>query len=100
MSLALAFNALVDLRKTLPREGAIRKALRLTQDLGDPGFVAIAIERVKAFAQASLTMFRAHALKLFNVFVSHARGEKLRVHPTLLRPGWPRILMELSPCPA
>lgn len=98
--LALAFNALVDLRKTLPREGAIRKALRLTQDLGDPGFVAIAIERVKAFAQASLTMFRAHALKLFNVFVSHARGEKLRVHPTLLRPGWPRILMELSPCPA
>ena len=90
--LALAFNTLVDLRKNLPKEGAIRKALRLTQDLADPGFVAIAIERVKAFAQASLTMFRAHALKLYNVFVSHARGEKLRVHPTLLRPGWPGIL--------
>ena len=90
--LALAFNTLVDLRKNLPKEGAIRKALRLTQDLADPGFIAIAIERVKAFAQASLTMFRAHALKLYNVFVSHARGEKLRVHPTLLRPGWPGIL--------
>lgn len=35
-------------------------ALKLTQDLADPGFVAIAIERVKAFASASLTMFRAH----------------------------------------
>lgn len=94
--LALAFNVLVDLRKTLPREGAIRKALRLTQDLADPGFVAIAIERVKAFASANLTMFRAHALKLFNVFVSHARGEKLRVHPTLMRPGWPGTLLEAT----
>ena len=97
--LALAFNTLVDLRKTLPKEPAVWKALRLTQDLGDPGFVAIAVERVQAFAQASLTMFRTHALKLFNVFVSHARGEKLRVHPTLLRPGWPGILMELADAP-
>lgn len=94
--LALAFNVLVDLRRNLPKEGAIRKALRLTQDLRDPGFVAIAIERVQAFASASLTMFRAHALKLFNVFVSHARSEKLRVHPTMLRPGWPGILKEAS----
>lgn len=97
--LALAFNTLVDLRKTLPKEATIWKALRLTQDLGDPGFVAISVERVKAFAQASLTMFRAHALKLFNVFVSHARCEKLRVHPTLLRPGWPGILLELPHAP-
>ncbi|MCE5419165.1 MAG: hypothetical protein JJ713_00015 [Acidithiobacillus sp.] len=54
------------------------------------------MERVQAFAQASLTMFRAHALKLFNGFVKHARGEKLRVHPTLLRPAWPGILGELA----
>jgi hypothetical protein len=91
--LALAFNTLVDLRKTLPKEGAVRKALRLTQDLADPGFVAIAIERVKAFASAKLTMFRTHALKLFSVFISHARGEKLRIHPTLLRPVWPGLLL-------
>lgn len=94
--LALAFNALVDLRKALPKEDAIRKALKLTQDLADPGFVAITIERVKAFASASLMMFRTHALKLYNVFVSHARAEKLRIHPTLLRPGWPGILLEAS----
>jgi hypothetical protein len=97
--LALSFNTLVDLRRNLPKEGAIRKALKLTQDLTDPGFVAIAIERVKAFASASLTMFRAHALKLFSVFVSHARGEKLRIHPTLLRPGWPGLLLETAYVP-
>jgi len=94
--LALAFNTLVDLRKTLPKEGAIRKALRLTQDLADPGFVAIAIERVKAFASAKLTMFRTHALKLFSVFINHARSEKLRIHPTLLRPLWPDRLLEAT----
>ncbi len=94
--LALAFNTLVDLRRNLPKEGSIRKALKLTQELADPGFVAITIERVKAFASASLTMFRAHALKLFNVFISHARGEQLRIHPTMLRPGWPGILMGVS----
>ena len=53
-------------------------------------------KRVKAFASANLTMFRAHALKLFNVFVKHGRGEKVRVHPTLLRPGWPEILLEAT----
>jgi hypothetical protein len=94
--LALAFNTLVDLRRALPREGAIRKILKLTQDLADPGFVAIAVERAKAFATASLTMFRSHALKLFNVFVSHARGEKLRIHPTLLRPEWPDVLLQVA----
>jgi len=94
--LALAFNTLVDLRRTLPKEGAIRKALKLTQDLADPGFVAIAVQRVKAFASANLMMFRTHALKLFNLFVSHARGEKLRIHPTLLRPGWPGLLLETA----
>ena len=92
--LALAFNTLVDLRRTLPKEDAIRKALKLTQDLADPGFIAITVERVKAFASANLTTFRTHALKLFNVFVSHARGEKLRIHPTLLRPGWLGIILE------
>jgi hypothetical protein len=94
--LALAFNTLVDLRKILPKEDAIRKALKLTQELGDPGFVAITVERVKAFASANLTTFRTHALKLFNVFISHARGEKLRIHPTLLRPGWPGIMLGAS----
>jgi hypothetical protein len=94
--LALAFNTLVDLRRNLPKEDAIRKALKLTQELADPGFVAITVERVKAFASANLTTFRTHALKLFNVFVSHARGEKLRIHPTLLRPGWPGILLEVA----
>ena len=97
--LALGFNTLVDLRKTLPREGAIRKVLKITQDLMDPGFVAIAVERAKAFATASLVMFRAHALKLFNVFVKHARSEKLRVHPTMLRPGWPANLLEAAHAP-
>ena len=79
--LALAFNTLVDLRKYIPKEGAIRKVLMLTQDLVDPGFVAITVERVESFASANLTTFRAHALKLFNVFISHAVGEKLRIHP-------------------
>jgi hypothetical protein len=97
--LALGFNTLVDLRIALPREGAIRKVLKITQDLTDPGFVAIALERAKAFATASLVMFRAHALKLFNVFVSHARGEKLRIHPTMLRPGWPSNLLEAAHAP-
>lgn len=97
--LALAFNVLVDLRRTLPKEAAIRKAMTLTRDLADPGFVAIAVERVKAFASANLTMFRTHALKLFNVFVSHARSEKLRIHPTLLRPLWPEILLEAALAP-
>ena len=97
--LALGFNTLVDLRIALPREGAIRKVLKITQDLTDPGFVAIAMERAKAFATASLVMFRAHALKLFNVFVSHARGEKLRIHPTMLRPGWPANLLEAAHAP-
>jgi len=97
--LALAFNTLVDLRKTLPKEAATWNTLRLTRDLSDPGFVAIAVERLKAFAQTSLTMFRNHALKLFSVFVSHARSEKLRVHPTLLRPGWPGMLLELAHVP-
>jgi hypothetical protein len=94
--LALAFNTLVDLRKNIPKEGAIRKALILKQDLTDPGFVAITVERVKSFASANLTTFRTHALKLFNVFISHARGEKLRIHPTLLRPGWPGIILEAA----
>ena len=94
--LALAFNILVDLRRILPKEDAIRKALKLTQDLADPGFVTITVERIKAFASANLTTFRTHALKLFNVFISHARGEKLRIHPTLLRPGWPGIIMEAT----
>lgn len=97
--LALAFNVLVDLRRTLPREAAVRKALTLTRDLADPGFVAITVERVKAFAAANLVMFRTHALKLFNVFVSHARSEKLRIHPTLLRPLWPEILLEAALAP-
>lgn len=94
--LALAFNTLVDLRRALPKEGSIRKVLKLTRDLADPGFVAIAVERAKAFATANLTMFRAHALKLFNVFVRHARGEKVRIHPTLLRPGWPDVLLQVA----
>lgn len=97
--LALGFNTLVDLRMALPREGAIRKVLKITQDLTDPGFVAIAMERAKAFATVSLVMFRAHALKLFNVFVKHARGEKLRIHPTMLRPGWPANLLETAHAP-
>jgi hypothetical protein len=90
--LALSFNTLVDLRKALPREDATRKVLKINQDLVDPGFVAIAIERTRAFAKASLVMFRAHALKLFNVFVKHARYEILRIHPTMLRPQWPANL--------
>ena len=94
--LALGFNTLVDLRKVLPREGTIRKVLKITQDLMDPGFVAIAMERAKAFATASLVMFRAHALKLFNVFVNHARCEKMRIHPTMLRPQWPANLLETA----
>jgi hypothetical protein len=92
--LALGFNTLVDLRKTLPREGATHKVLKITRDLADPGFVAVAMERAKAFATASLMMFRTHALKLFNVFVKHARYEKLRIHPTMLRPQWPANLQK------
>lgn len=97
--LALAFNVLVDLRRTLPKEAAVRKAMSLTRDLTDPGFVAIAVERIKTFAAANLTMFRTHALKLFNVFVTHARSEKLRIHPTLLRPLWPEMLLEAALAP-
>jgi len=94
--LALAFNVLVDLRDVLPREDSMRRALTLTKELADPGFVAIAIKRVQAFAHAKLTTFRTHALKLYSVFVKHARLEKLRIHPTLLRPGWPSQLLEFA----
>ena len=97
--LALAFNVLVDLRSTLPKEDCVRRVLTLTQELADPGFVAIAIERTHAFAQAKLTTFRTHALKLYSVFVRHARAEKLRLHPTLLRPGWPSLLLEHAHAP-
>ena len=49
---------------------------------------------VKAFSQAKLTTFRTHALKLYSTFIRHARGEKLRLHPTLLRPAWPNLLLD------
>lgn len=91
--LALAFNVLVDLRSILPKEDSMRRVLTLTKELADPGFVTIAVERVKAFAQAKLTMFRTHALKLYNVFIRHARSETLRLHPTVLRPLWPGALL-------
>lgn len=91
--LAIAFNVLVDLRSVLPKEDCLRRVMTLTNDLADPGFVAITVERAKAFAQAKLTTFRTHALKLYCVFIRHARGETLRLHPTLLRPLWPGALL-------
>ncbi len=94
--LGLAFNTLVEVRDELPREGAVRKVLTLNPELNDPGFVAIAIQRVKAFAKTQLTTFRTHALKLTSVFIRHARGETLRLHPTLLRPDWPTTLLEAA----
>lgn len=92
--LALSFNTLVDLRAALPKQDSVRRELTITPELNDPGFVAIAVKRVQTFSQAKLTTFRTHALKLYSAFIRHARGEKLRLHPTLLRPAWPNLLLD------
>ena len=91
--LALAHNALVDLRAKVDGGTALKPRPTPKPIRGEGGWSVLATTFVMARVRPSLVRFRAFALKLANAALDHSRRQWLRLAPQHLKPAWTTSLL-------